>query len=37
MHLRYRLVSLLGGAAAVSVAFATYQAISETGTLEGEL
>ncbi len=37
MQLSYRLAILLGGAAAVSVGFATYQAISETNTLENAL
>ncbi len=37
MHLSHRLVSLLGGAVAVSVAFSTYQAISETRVQEREL
>ena len=37
MHLSYRFVSLLGGAAAVSVLFATYHAVTETRTSEREL
>ena len=37
MHLSYRLIALLGGAAAVSIGFATYQAAVETETLKGEV
>jgi trehalose-6-phosphate synthase len=37
MHLSHRFLSLLAGAAAVSVAFATYQAVSETHAQEREL
>ena len=37
MHLSYRFFTLLGGAAAVSFAFAAYQAVSETHVLEREL
>ncbi len=37
MHLSYRLIVLLGGAAAVSVGFATYQAVVETESLKNEV
>jgi len=37
MHLSYRLVLLLSGVAAISVVFATYQAIGETRGLERDL
>jgi alpha,alpha-trehalose-phosphate synthase [UDP-forming] len=37
MHLSYRLVALLGGVAAVSMGFATYQAVVETDALKSEI